>query len=932
MNIRSYASIRAYLTLMLNLFCLSVAYGQTKNDHIHRHKFALLVNGDTREDSKEAHANNMSRAIRLLSKSGFSEIYLAVPTTYAPPSGRMTIHREKSTRDGVDRLIDKLSTQITPDDELAVYMTGHGGESINSKNQQEAGIVLLNHELYAFSDLAERLRAARFAHRTVMIDTCMAGGGISYFADDDQKTTGITLGAVGEEVSCQRLSPYFWETDESKIDDINHDGKIDLNERFSYMINQAAALNGLRTHPQIVPARQGYTLDGEVVSAPFAPEVAEFEEPERLDGMLGQLRPGQVAVVEYSTDWCSVCIGSKRNGVVLKGYDEQFNEIAKQAGGQFLFVRLKGRNGSEARWPARHHVRSYPTVRLFNHLGQQIDVQRRNAPLADVAAVALYRPEAIVAASVKQLKEIGHSEADEHHRTHALSTLTHLGTIERIVPSPALNRLLLDIIASASYTAAERLHAVEAWRALNPAVNAFVSQSSTISQLLSEARAEKDEEHATAARLLIGLLPVDLLKNLDEQVYQNMLALWADLLTETTGQTHLLAAQGRTMLMYHKFLNVRDEMTQLLVEADTQVGAIMFLGFIFRREVVPELLELAIEFSRRKELSETNRRAIQYRINFALIIYPNQYHEHLAQSNAKKLRSLIKVHLSEMERQLAKFNTSEPATEDGEGDSDEEPSATSNAERAILSWRASDREYGIAEPLVQTVNYSQDWGLMAGYIPKNTKRKSERKWLLGPTFTIGEYEMESRYLPRGMLGIRLLSATSNGVPILFVRHGFVSELGIQTECGPLVLPYVAQPLREDKTWVGGYLSIGGYVEMASALLVRRHPVIAHWISLSASAKVAGLGTSAMVPVIDRPDETRRVGLWSLSGVLHVGLIHVSTAIRKKPVLLGASYALDLPLSETRTGVDKPSAEVASEEPIPVRKVGHALQLAASFGF
>ena len=88
----------------------------------------------------------------------------------------------------------------------------------------------------------------------------------------------------------------------------------------------------------------------------------------------------------------------------------------------------------------------------------------------------------------------------------------------------------------------------------------------------------------------------------------------------------------------------------------------------------------------------------------------------------------------------------------------------------------------------------------------------------------------------------------------------------------------------------------------------------------------------MVPVIDRPDETRRVGLWSLSGVLHVGLIHVSTAIRKKPVLLGASYALDLPLSETRTGVDKPSAEVASEEPIPVRKVGHALQLAASFGF
>ncbi len=931
-HIRIYESIRWALALLL--LVMTTANGnaaQHSGDGTQR-KFALVINGDVQSDSRESHENNVNRALHLLSKTGFVELYLAVPTNYIPLPNRSIIHRDKATRDGIDRLIDMLSQRLDDEDELVVYMTGHGGESTNSQNRHEAGIALLSHEMYAFSDLAERLRSVRYGHRTIMIDTCMAGGGISHFADDNHKTTGITLGAVGENVFCQRLSPFFWESDESKIADLNHDGKIDLNERFSYMLDQAAALKGLKTHPQILPAQQSYTLSGEAVAAPFAAEVTELEQPERLDGMLAELRPGQLAVVEYSTDWCGVCIGSMRNGVRVNGYDARFNELAKQAAGQFLFIRLKGKNGSEERWPVRHRVRGYPTVRLFNHLGQQVEVRKVDSPLSDVATVALYRPETIVAASFKRLRELGHSESDEYHRNHALSTLSHLGAIEHVASTPELNRLLLDVAASSTYKASERQHAVEAWRALNPSDNAFVSQSPLIGGLVAEALADRDEEHAVAARMLLKFLPLELLKNLDEQTYQNMLALWTKLLEESTGNTHLLAAQGLTTLMYHKMLNVREEVQQLLEGHETQVGAIMFLGALFRKETVPELLELTIEFSRNQELSQTNRRAIQYYINSALIVFPSQYYELSEQSEHKKLHASIKKHLSEMERQLAASNAAARASASTTEDAENEPSDIPNAEHAILSWRTAEREHGVSEPMFRTVNYKQDWGLLRDWIPKSAKHRSSRRWLWGPVATLGAYAMEERYHPRGTLGIRLASSTSNGVPPLFARHGFIGELGIQTERGPLVLPSQSDPLREDKTWVGGYLALGGYVEMASALLVKGHPMIAHWILLAASAKITGLGTTADVPNDAQMDERRRVGVWSLSGVLNVGPLHVSTVIRQKPVQLGASYVVDLPISESRTGVNTPSLRLDSEPPIPERKVGHAIQLVANLGF
>lgn len=932
MNIRVFESLRwAFLLLVLVIGIANGKAAPRSTDGMQR-KVVLVINGDDQSTSRAAHENNVNRALHLLLNSGFVEMYLALPTDHKLQPGRSVIHRDKATRDGIDRLIDMLSQRLDEDDELVVYMTGHGGESTNSQNRHEAGIVLLNHETYAFSDLAEKLRSVRYGHRTVMIDTCMAGGGISHFTDPGHKTTGITLGAVGENVFCQRLSPFFWESDESKITDLNHDGRIDLNERFSYMLKQGEALKGLTTHPQIVPAQQNYTLSGEAVAAPFAAEVTELEQPDRLDGMLAELRPGQLAVVEYSTDWCSVCVGSLRKGVRTAGYDSRFNDLAKQAGGQFLFIRLKGKNASEERWPVRHRVRGYPTVRLFNHLGQQVDVQKIDSPLSDVATVALYRPEIIVAASFKRLRELGHGESDEYHRNHALSTLIHLGAIEHVASTPELNRLLLDVASSSAYKPSERQHAVEAWRALNPSENAFVNQSPLIGGLVAEALADRDDEHAIAARLLLKFLPLELLRNLEEQTYQNMLALWTKLLEETTDNAHLLAAQGRTTLMYHKMLNVREEIQQLLEGHETQVGAIMFLGSLFRKETVPELLELTIEFSRNKELSQTNRRAIQFYINSALIVFPAQYYELSEQSEYKQLRRSINRHLSEMERQLAASNAAERAADSATEDAENEASDISNAERAILSWRNTEREHGVSEALLRTVNYSQNWGLLRDWIPKSAKRRSPRRWLWGPVMTLGAYAMEDRYHPRGTLGIRLASSTSNGVPTLFARHGFISELGIQTERGPLLLPSQSDPVREDKTWAGGYLSLGGYVEMASALLVKGHPVIAHWILLAASAKVTGLGTTADVPTDAQTDERRHVGLWALSGVLNIGPLHVSTAIRHKPMQLGATYVVDLPISESRTGVNTPSLRPESAPTIPERRVGHAIQLVANLGF
>lgn len=225
-NIRVFESLRwAFLLLVLVIGIANGKAAPRSTDGMQR-KVVLVINGDDQSTSRAAHQNNVNRALHLLLNSGFVEMYLALPTDHKLQPGRSVIHRDKATRDGIDRLIDMLSQRLDEDDELVVYMTGHGGESTNSQNRHEAGIVLLNHETYAFSDLAEKLRSVRYGHRTVMIDTCMAGGGISHFTDPGHKTTGITLGAMGENVFCQRLSPFFWESDESKITDLNHDGRI----------------------------------------------------------------------------------------------------------------------------------------------------------------------------------------------------------------------------------------------------------------------------------------------------------------------------------------------------------------------------------------------------------------------------------------------------------------------------------------------------------------------------------------------------------------------------------------------------------------------------------------------------------------------------------------------------------------------------------
>ncbi len=305
-------------------------------------KYALIVNGDT----EGRHLGNVEQALKVLKAQGF-ETFVASPSKPVQPAD----HYAAPTRQKLQELVAGLKAKIGGQDELVIYTTGHGDKA------GEAGSVCLA-DGCDYDTVAPLLDGIPYGRRTVVMDQCYGGNWNARFLDDP-KTLFITPGSKNEQVCCQEFAPRFWA---EAVPDENGDGTISWQERYA----NAVADRVLSSLPQFVPS-PGYVQAG---VPPFKPEVREIADEARFKAALKTLKPGQYAIVTFSADWCGPC----------KEYKPVFERIAKEAGGQHLFLRTENPELAKG-----YKVFAYPTVMVIAASGHTLTVEDRGAPLQKLA-------------------------------------------------------------------------------------------------------------------------------------------------------------------------------------------------------------------------------------------------------------------------------------------------------------------------------------------------------------------------------------------------------------------------------------------------------------------------------------------------------------------------------------------------------------------
>ncbi|MCC7343706.1 MAG: HEAT repeat domain-containing protein [Deltaproteobacteria bacterium] len=325
-------------------------------------KYALIVNGDT----EARHLGNVDRAVKALRTEGSYDISVASPKA---PGGAVE-HFEAPSREGLEKLLSGMKAQMDDDDLLVVYFTGHGDSGAKGE-----GCVALPTECLSLSSLSADLKKLSYGKRILVMDNCYSGSGFNLFTDT--KTTVVSQGSPGEKVSCQLFSPFFWS---DQVPDADQDGKISVQERFQHAVLKGQSESLLQFY-----SPEPLSFSGGVAARPFRTadsKPVEVKNGKELKAQLARLKPGQVALVAFSADWCVPC----------KSYQPHFEKIAHQDGGRVLMIHAEGRDGSEEDW-AEFGVTSFPTVSFVDWNGKVGKVADRMDPMASLALLAVHSPE-----------------------------------------------------------------------------------------------------------------------------------------------------------------------------------------------------------------------------------------------------------------------------------------------------------------------------------------------------------------------------------------------------------------------------------------------------------------------------------------------------------------------------------------------------------
>ncbi len=316
-------------------------------------KIAVVINGDTHRKSVEKHQKNADRALKVLEGMGY-ETFVANPKK---PNADFD-HYYHADVDGVDDLIDDLKQKLDADDELCIYVTGHGNKS---------GFCLGDD--CRTSDLIARFDALPFAKRTVVMDQCKGGNWLNRFVDDP-RTLFISNGSSDEIVCCGEFAPVFWG---EWITDRNHDGVISFGERYAQVLE-----HGVKHSFPLKNLSAGYVDDG---TRPFEQKVVTVDTPAEMDAQLERLMPGQLAIVMFSMKGCPHC----------DRLQPKFEKLVKQAKGQYLILYTKNIEMAME----RYGVTGFPQVSALDHKGGALQLRQYDDMLGELARAVMPREERI---------------------------------------------------------------------------------------------------------------------------------------------------------------------------------------------------------------------------------------------------------------------------------------------------------------------------------------------------------------------------------------------------------------------------------------------------------------------------------------------------------------------------------------------------------
>jgi thiol-disulfide isomerase/thioredoxin len=290
-------------------------------------KVAVIINGD----GEERHIENVETALKVLKSKGY-ETYVASPEKPTTPADHYTRATAEETLDMLDEV-----GEVSRGADLVVYTTGHGEKIVG-----DAGAIVLQDDGYNL-DVLPLLDNLPYEQRTVIADQCYSGSWYKAFSDDP-KSLFMSAGDSNQVVCCAEFAPYIW-ADEGEVPDLNGDGTINWLERYSHAKTESKFDYA---SPQFAITK-GYVQEGEPA---FGAEVVDVGGRDGLIESLAKLKPGQYAFVMFSTDYCKGC----------KAYRPRFEEFAKEAGGQHLFLYVNDEEAGE-----EFDVSTYPSVMIFNH-------------------------------------------------------------------------------------------------------------------------------------------------------------------------------------------------------------------------------------------------------------------------------------------------------------------------------------------------------------------------------------------------------------------------------------------------------------------------------------------------------------------------------------------------------------------------------------
>ena len=206
----------------------------TAEQHAQSRKYAVLINGDTREKGS-LHRANILESYKTLRAMKADDRDIFILTTDYPRADDGKSITTRATGRNLIKVFDYLEKVCDSNDTLTIYTTGHGGKEGN-----ESILELEDCKVYE-SEFADLITKTGFLDVLSVSDQCYSGG----FAEAISKIKGKKIMAISSTDSsslseCEYFAQPFWCSFRSRVADYNGDGAVTADEAFTY----AAAVNG----------------------------------------------------------------------------------------------------------------------------------------------------------------------------------------------------------------------------------------------------------------------------------------------------------------------------------------------------------------------------------------------------------------------------------------------------------------------------------------------------------------------------------------------------------------------------------------------------------------------------------------------------------------------------------------------------------------